>query len=390
MNLLPIGTPYVHSNLQNTISTQIEINKLKYIAARLDNLPPNLQLHPRVQKIIQDRAKMTAEELPIDWGYAEILAYATLLEAGYKVRLAGQDTGRGTFFHRHATLYDQNNGSKYIPLSQIGSAPDALQVVDSLLSEAAALGFEYGYSSTEPKALVIWEAQFGDFANGAQVIIDQFISSGEQKWGRLNGLTLLLPHGYEGQGPEHSSARVERYLQLCAKYNMQVCIPSTPAQMYHMLRHQMLRPLRKPLVIFTPKSLLRHKLAVSTLAELANGKFLPLLPDYMAPNNINRVILCSGKIYYELEEKRLAEKITQVAIIRLEQLYPFPDNAVKLELIKYEQVRNIIWCQEEPQNQGSWDSINQQIKACLSSNQCLQYAGREAAAAPCGRIRQFT
>jgi 2-oxoglutarate dehydrogenase E1 component len=374
---------YINVDWRVEAKTSMNIDKLKKVAITLDTLPSNLNLHPRLKKILDDRSKMTSGSLPIDWGYAEILSYATILLDGYKIRLSGQDCSRGTFFHRHSILHDQVTGDKYIPLNNLGAKQAKFQAIDSLLSEAAVLGFDYGYSTNEPQALIIWEAQFGDFANGAQVVIDQFISSGEQKWGRLSGLTMLLPHGYEGQGPEHTSARLERYLQLCAQQNMQVCIPSTPAQMYHLLRRQVLRPQRKPLIVFTPKSLLRHKMAVSTFADLADGKFLPVIADqYVQANNVSKIILCSGKIYYELEEKRLAEKLSNIAIIRLEQLYPFPDDELKAELAKYKNVKDVIWCQEEPRNQGGWYSIQHNIKNCLLPYQSLQYAGREAAAAP--------
>ncbi len=263
----------------------------------------------QVPKIYEDRPKMAAGGMPINWGFAENLAYATLLFEGHPVRLTGQDVGRGTFSHRHAVLHNQKDDSVYIPLAHLFDGQPRVSLYDSFLSEEAVLAFEYGYATTTPNSLVIWEAQFGDFANGAQVVIDQFITSGESKWGRLCGLTMLLPHGYEGQGPEHSSARLERYLQLCAEQNMQVCVPTTPAQVYHMLRRQVIRPLRKPLIVMTPKSLLRHKLAISTLEDLANGSFQTVIPeiDSLDPKKVDRVVLCSGKVYYDLLEKRRAE-----------------------------------------------------------------------------------
>ncbi len=281
-------------------------------------MPADLKLHPRVQRVVDDRRKMAAGEIGCDWGFAETLAYASLLSANFNVRLIGQDTRRGTFFHRHAALIDQTTGEAYVPLAHVGADPHALMLSDSLLSEEAVLGFEYGYSTTSPDSLVIWEAQFGDFVNGAQVVIDQFISSGEAKWGRLCGLTMFLPHGYEGQGPEHSSARLERFLQLCAEHNMQVVVPSTPAQMFHMLRRQMLRQARKPLVVLTPKSLLRHKLSVSTLADFANGRFMPMIEDPETPSDesVTRVVFCSGKVYFDLAEYRRAENVAGVAIVR--------------------------------------------------------------------------
>lgn len=362
-------------------NTAVDINLLKKLALQRDSVPENFTLDARVQKIVEARHEMTAEKQPIDWGYAETLAYASLLYDGYGVRLAGQDSARGTFFHRHAVWHDQNTGDTYTSLCHLSPKNGIFCVVDSLLSEAAALGFEYGFSTTEPRTLTIWEAQFGDFANNAQVVIDQFISSGEQKWGRLSGLVLFLPHGYEGQGPEHSSARIERYLQLCAQHNIQVCIPSTPAQIFHLLRRQMLRAMRKPLIVITPKSLLRNKDAVSRLVDMSSGQFQVLIPDLLTDYAaVKRVILCSGKIYYELHTA--CEKRVDVAIIRMEQLYPFPEEELAAELQKYSHASNIIWCQEEPQNQGAWYSIQHNINNVLLPSQRLQYAGRSSSASP--------
>lgn len=357
---------------------------LKKLAELQTTLPEGFVLHPRIEKIIQDRRKMTAGELPLDWGYAETLAYATIINDNFLVRLSGQDVGRGTFFHRHAVLYNQKDGSEYIPLAQLSKGQATFTVVDSLLSEEAVLGFEYGFSSTEPKGITLWEAQFGDFANNAQVVIDQFISSGEQKWGRLSGLTLLLPHGFEGQGPEHSSARLERYLQLCAEHNIQVCVPTTPAQIFHLLRRQVIRPMRKPLIVITPKSLLRHKLAVSSLQDLELDQYLPVIVeiDALAAEQVSRVIFCSGKVYYELLEKRRSSQISTVAIIRLEQLYPFPDKEIKEVLSHYKNLKTAVWCQEEPKNQGAWTFIQDYLNECLEQNAKIQYVGRQAAAAP--------
>lgn len=364
--------------------TSVPLKRLKDVAKKLEKLPDGFVLQPQVKKVLEARQKMTEGELPLNWGYAETLAYATLLQDGFPIRLCGQDAARGTFAHRHAVLHDQTTDDIYIPLSHI--APDQVQVniVDSFLSEEAVLAFEYGYASTEPNNLVIWEAQFGDFANGAQMVIDQFITSGEQKWGRLCGLVMLLPHGFEGQGPEHSSARIERYLQLCAQHNIQVCIPTTPSQIFHLLRRQMLRCYRKPLVVMTPKSLLRHPLAVSTLDDLAKGQFELVIPeiDKIDPKKTDRVVLCSGKVYYDLLEKRRELKLDNAAIIRVEQLYPFPEERLKKVLAPYKHVKNIIWCQEEPKNQGMWYSLQHNIIECLENSQTLHYAGRDSSASP--------
>ncbi|MFU8798083.1 MAG: 2-oxoglutarate dehydrogenase E1 component, partial [Gammaproteobacteria bacterium] len=293
--------------------------------------------------------------------------------------LCGQDSGRGTFAHRHAVLYDYKTGEVYIPLKKLNPA---FTVIDSFLSEEAVLGFEYGYACTSPQTLVLWEAQFGDFANGAQVVIDQFISSGEQKWGRLCGLVMLLPHGYEGMGPEHSSARLERYLQLCAQHNMQVCVPTTPAQIFHLLRRQMLRPFRKPLIVMTPKSLLRHKLAISSVEDLTTGHFQNVIPeiDKVDATTVRRIIFCSGRVYYDLLEARRATKQNDIAIVRVEQLYPFPKDDVAAEIKKYKSALEIIWCQEEPMNQGAWYQIQHRFRALITNKQTLSYIGRAASA----------
>lgn len=364
--------------------TTLPLAKLKTIAKALEKLPNGFVLQPQVKKAFEARIKMTEGEVPVNWGYAENLAFATLLEEGYPIRLCGEDSGRGTFAHRHAVLNDQNTGEIYIPLGHISEKQAQINLIDSLLSEEAVLAFEYGYACTEPNNLVIWEAQFGDFANGAQVVIDQFISSGEQKWGRLCGLVMLLPHGYEGQGPEHSSARLERYLQLCAQDNMQVCVPTTPSQVYHMIRRQMIRPYRKPLIVMTPKSLLRHPQAVSTLDELANGEFQLVIPeiDEIPENEVTRVILCCGKVYFDLLEKRRELKLNDVAILRIEQLYPFPKEKLAQALAPYRKVKHFVWCQEEPENQGAWYSIQHNLNCCLEKNQDLYYAGRKASASP--------
>jgi 2-oxoglutarate dehydrogenase E1 component len=371
------------------VSTAVPMEALKELGERLTTIPASFKLHPRVEKIIADRRAMMQGKIPLDWGMAENLAYASLLKDGYPVRLSGQDTGRGTFFHRHAVLHDQNrerwDEGAYLPLQHIAESQPDFVVIDSLLSEEAVLGFEYGYATAEPNEFVLWEAQFGDFANGAQVVIDQFIASGEIKWGRICGVALMLPHGYEGQGPEHSSARIERYLQLCADYNMQICIPSTPAQMFHLLRRQMVRPYRKPLVIISPKSLLRHKESVSTLEELAGGEYQVVIPDTLQNHQkVKRVVFCSGKIYFELTQARRERGIDDIAIVRLEQLYPFPHDAFKGEIERYKDAKEIVWCQEEPGNQGAWHRIQHYLLRHMLPHQKLSYALRPSSASPAG------
>lgn len=378
-------TPYINAKWTDKVDTTISKHTLEALDKKLRSLPPQFSLHPVVQRLLDEREKMTQGKLPLNWGYAEIMAYASLLDEGYGVRLSGQDSGRGTFAHRHAVLYDSNTGEAYIPLEKtVTNANKTFVVIDSVLSEEAVLAFEYGYASSEPTSLVLWEAQFGDFANGAQVVIDQFISSGEQKWGRLCGLVMLLPHGYEGQGPEHSSARLERFMQLCAQHNMQVCTPTTPAQMFHLLRRQILRNFRKPLIVMTPKSLLRHKLAVSSLDDLTKGKFYTVIPeiDKLAGEKVEKIILCCGKVYYDLLQKRRDEKLTKVAIVRIEQLYPFPKKALIEGISQFPNAKKVVWCQEEPQNQGVWFSSQHNIQDCLREDQTLSYAGREFAASP--------
>jgi 2-oxoglutarate dehydrogenase E1 component len=376
--------PFENKTWDQNIDTGVPATKLKALAKALEVLPDGFVVQPQVKKMLEARQKMTEGETPLNWGYAEILAYATLLDEGFPIRLCGQDACRGTFAHRHAVLHDQNTAQIYIPLSHIKAGQVQINIIDSLLSEEAVLAFEYGFAAAEPNNLVIWEAQFGDFANGAQVVFDQFISSGEQKWGRLCGLTIFLPHGYEGQGPEHSSARLERYLQLCAQQNMQVCVPTTPAQIYHLLRRQMVRPYRKPLIVMTPKSLLRHPVAVSTFDDLTRGEYQVVIPevDKIDAKKVDRVIFCSGKVYYDLLEKRREQKLSNIAIVRIEQLYPFPDVRIQEMLELYKQAKDIIWCQEEPQNQGSWFFLQQYFPACLGKGQTLRYVGRSASASP--------
>ncbi len=370
------------------VDTAVPLERLRQLAVPLTTVPQNFMLHARVQKVVEDRIAMARGDLPLDWGMAETLAYATLLTEGYPVRLSGQDSQRGTFFHRHATWHDQNRRERhegaYTPLQYLAPGQADFIAIDSLLSEEAVLGFEYGYATAEPDTLVLWEAQFGDFANGAQVVIDQFIASGEVKWGRLCGLVLLLPHGYEGQGAEHSSGRIERYLQLCADYNIQVCIPSTPAQMFHLLRRQMLRSLRKPLIVFTPKSLLRSKDAASPLAEFTQGKFQPVIAeaDALEAGKVRRIIACSGKVYYELLAARRAKGIQEMAIIRIEQLYPFPHDDFMVQINAYPGATELVWCQEEPGNQGAWHRIQHYLLRHLRPGMRLDYALRASSAAP--------
>jgi 2-oxoglutarate dehydrogenase E1 component len=373
-------------DLSKTVDTGVARKTLDKLAAKILTWPGHMTLQPRVEKIYQTRRKMAEGQLPLDWGYAENMAYATLIDQGYALRLEGQDSARGPFFHRHAELHDQSTDDIYTPLAHV-RGDVSVEVVDSLLAELAPMAFEYGYATADPDTLTIWEAQFGDFANGAQVVIDQFISSGEAKWGRLCGLVLLLPHGYEGQGPEHSSARLERYLQLCALDNMQVCVPTTPSQMFHMLRRQMLRDCRVPLVAITPKSLLRHKQAVSSLDDLERGHFHNVIADERsaAGKKVKRVVLCSGKVYYDLLQVREKQELGEVAIIRVEQLYPFPRAEVTTELDKYPAAKEVIWCQEEPQNQGAWFQIRHHLQACVDGHHGLHYAGRMRSPAPaCG------
>jgi 2-oxoglutarate dehydrogenase E1 component len=370
--------------------TGVKREVLRDLGIRATTYPDGFVLHRQVQKIVDDRRRMAAGEMMLDWGFAETLAYATLLDEGYEVRLTGQDSGRGTFFHRHAVGHDQKTGASYIPLKHLKPGQPRFRVTDSLLSEEAVLGFEYGYSTTDPNCLVIWEGQFGDFVNGAQVIIDQFISSGEAKWGRYCGLTMFLPHGFEGQGPEHSSARLERFLQLCAENNMIVCVPSTPAQMFHMLRRQMRRDFRKPLVVMTPKSLLRHKLSVSALEDLSKGFFSNVIDeiDDLDPAGVRRVVFCSGKVYFDLLETRRSTEARDVAIVRVEQLYPFPAEEYAEVLKRYPAATDVVWCQEEPQNQGAWFQIRHRLQEPLGRRE-LMYCGRGPSAAPATGIPQL-
>ena len=443
-------TPYLGHDWDLPSDTTYALRDFQAVAKAMETLPEGFTLQKQVARLMEDRRKMTAGAKAINWGYAEVMAYATLLRQGYQIRLTGQDVGRGTFSHRHAVLHCQKTGTPYMPLAAAaeaaasaplaqaapakneavakasataalaskeelaakppalhnsprrggvrqskalaggGATPEAstpprLSLYDSFLSEEAVLAFEYGYSTTSPATLTIWEAQFGDFANGAQVVIDQFITSGEYKWARLSGLVMLLPHGYEGAGPEHSSARLERYLQLSAEHNVQICLPTTPAQMFHLLRRQAIRPLRKPLIVMTPKSLLRHKLAVSSLEELTEGRFATVIDDAAAdPAKVNRVIFCSGKVYYDLQARRQEKSLKEVAIVRIEQLYPFPEADMHAALRRYPGVKDVVWCQEEPMNQGAWYSSQHHMRRVLHRDHpdlYLHYAGREAQAA---------
>ena len=373
------------SEWRETVKSSVPATRLRDInEVLLAALPKRYDVHRRIRKIYEDRVAMSQDKLPIDWGGAEILAYGSLLQDGYKIRLSGQDSGRGTFSHRHSVVHNQVKPGRMVPLRKIPGAKNNFLVINSILSEEAVLGFEYGYSTTDPQTLTIWEAQFGDFANGAQVVIDQFISSGYTKWKRVCALVLFLPHGQEGQGAEHSSARLERFLQLSAGTNIQVCMPTTPAQIFHMLRRQMMRSFRRPLVVMTPKSLLRHKLAVSTVKDLSKGQFEVIIPevDKIVKKNCKRLILCSGKIYYELLEERRAQKIDNIALVRVEQLHPFPDIELRKLLRSYGDTKDIVWCQEEPRNQGAWYQIRHHIENCLGSDQSISHAGRGPSAAP--------
>ncbi len=380
---------FLNRKWTDSADTSVPLAELKRLGERLTTIPSTFKLHPLVEKVVADRRSMAEGKLPVDWGMAEHLAYATLLSSGYAVRITGQDTARGTFSHRHAVLHDQNrekfDEGNYIPLENVSDGQAPFTVIDSVLSEEAVLGFEYGYSSAEPSALVIWEAQFGDFVNGAQVVIDQFISSGEVKWGRQSGLTLMLPHGYEGQGPEHSSARLERFLQLAADNNMQVVQPTSAAQIFHLLRRQMIRLFRKPLVIMTPKSLLRAKDATSDLSELAKGEFRTVIGENdpsIDAKKVTRVIGCSGKVYYDLANARREREANDVAILRIEQLYPFPHKSLAGELKKYPAATEVVWCQDEPANQGPWFYVQHHVLENMIEGQKLAYAGRAASASP--------
>ncbi|MCF8204613.1 MAG: 2-oxoglutarate dehydrogenase E1 component [Methylotenera sp.] len=385
-------SPFLGKKWTDSCDTAIPVTEWKRLSEKLTTLPKDFTPHNLVAKLYADRAAMGRGEINVDWGMGESMAFASLVASGYPVRLSGEDSGRGTFTHRHAVLHDQNRASwdegTYIPLQNVADGQAPFTVIDSILSEEAVLGFEYGYAAAEPNTLTIWEAQFGDFVNGAQVVIDQFIASGEVKWGRANGLTMMLPHGYEGQGPEHSSARLERFMQLAADNNMQIVQPTTASQIFHVLRRQMLRMFRKPLVIMTPKSLLRAKDATSPLSEFTKGEFKTVIgerDESIVADKVKRVIVCSGKVYYDLVKARTEKKSSDVAIIRVEQLYPFPHKAFAAELKKYPHATEIVWCQDEPQNQGAWFFVQHYVHENMTEGQKLGYAGRPASASPaCG------
>ncbi|MEY2657936.1 MAG: hypothetical protein RLZZ395_1678 [Pseudomonadota bacterium] len=380
--------PFLGKKWTDAGETAIPMSEWKRLAEKITTLPATITPHQLVKKVYDDRAAMGRGEINVDWGMGEHMAFASLVAAGYAVRLSGEDSGRGTFTHRHAVIHDQSrekwDTGTYVPLQNVAENQAPFVVIDSILSEEAVLAYEYGYASNDPNTLVIWEAQFGDFANGAQVVIDQFIASGEVKWGRVNGITLMLPHGYEGQGPEHSSARVERFMQLAADTNMQIVQPTTASQIFHVLRRQMVRNLRKPLIIFTPKSLLRNKDAASPVSEFTKGAFQTVIPENRDLKNdkVKRVLVCSGKVYYDLAKKREEKDADDVAILRVEQLYPFPHKAFAAELKKYPHATELVWCQDEPQNQGAWFFIQHNIHENMVEGQRLGYAGRAASASP--------
>ena len=368
--------PFLDQNWRQEVGTGMALDEIQSLSERMTTPPEEFEVHKQVERILGARRKMAQGESPMDWGFAETMAYAGLIKQGFKMRLVGQDSGRGTFFHRHAVLHNQTNGEDWVPLADLAEKPDDVMIIDSLLSE-------YGYATADPGTLVIWEAQFGDFVNGAQVVIDQFIASGETKWGRLCGLVMFLPHGYEGQGPEHSSARLERFMQLSSGNNIQVCVPSLPSQMFHMLRRQMMRPFRKPLIVMTPKSLLRHKASVSTLEDLVDGQFQLVIddPNQPKPETIKRVVFCAGKVFFDLAAEHTEQGIEDIALVRVEQLYPFPREEVQAIVERYSKAEEFVWCQEEPLNQGAWFQIRHHLQAC-TGGKALKYVGRTGASSP--------
>jgi 2-oxoglutarate dehydrogenase E1 component len=380
--------PFLGKKWTDAGDTSIPLSEWKRLSEKVTTIPDSVTPHQLVRKVYDDRAAMGRGDTPVDWGMGEHMAFASLVASGYPVRLSGEDSGRGTFTHRHAVIHDQKrekwDTGTYVPLQNVAEGQSPFVVIDSILSEEAVLAFEYGYASTDPHTMVIWEAQFGDFANGAQVVIDQFIASGEVKWGRVNGITMMLPHGYEGQGPEHSSARLERFMQLSADTNMQIVQPTTASQIFHVLRRQMVRNLRKPLVIFTPKSLLRNKDAASPVSEFTKGSFQTVIPESkeLKADKVKRIVACSGKVYYDLVKKREEKGADDVAILRVEQLYPFPHKAFSNEIKKYPNATDIVWCQDEPQNQGAWFFVQHYIHENMADGQKLGYSGRAASASP--------
>ena len=383
--------PFLGKKWTDAGDTALPMAEWKRLAEKITTIPNSVTPHSLVKKVYSDRAAMGRGELPVDWGMGEHMAFASLVASGYPVRLSGEDCGRGTFTHRHAVIHDQNrekfDEGTYTPLQNVAPGQAPFVVIDSILSEEAVLAFEYGYASNDPNTFVIWEAQFGDFANGAQVVIDQFIASGEVKWGRVNGITLMLPHGYEGQGPEHSSARLERFMQLAADTNMQIVQPTTASQIFHILRRQMVRNLRKPLVIMTPKSLLRAKDAASPLSEFTKGSFQTVIPEnreevIKKADKVKRLVACSGKVYYDLMRHRAEAGHDDTVLVRVEQLYPFPHKAFANELKKYPNVTEVVWCQDEPQNQGAWFYVQHYIHENMVEGQRLGYSGRAASASP--------
>ena len=378
---------YLNARPDEHVKTQVPREKLSWLGDRATSHPPGFNLQRGVMRVLEERRRMLDGEAPLDWGMAETLAYASLLHEGYAVRLSGQDSVRGTFAHRHAAFHDQKTFEIYTPLEHLFAGQPRFEVINSLLSELAVLGFEYGYATSMPRTLVIWEAQFGDFANGAQMVIDQFIASGYLKWGRLCQLTLFLPHGFEGQGPEHSSARLERFLQLCAELNMRVWVPTTPAQFFHLLRDQIKRRFRRPLIVMTPKSLLRHPLSKSDIDAFTAGSLATVLPeaDRLATDKVRRIVLCSGKVYFDLLSARRERAIDDIAIMRVEQLYPFPRRRLAELLEHFPQAAEVVWCQEEPRNQGAWYQIQHHLRVLTQPARTLGYAGRAPSASPaCG------
>jgi 2-oxoglutarate dehydrogenase E1 component len=381
-------SPFLGKKWTDAGDTSIPLAEWKRLAEKVTTIPASVTPHQLVRKVYDDRAAMGRGDTPVDWGMGEHMAFASLVASGYPVRLSGEDSGRGTFTHRHAVIHDQKrekwDTGSYVPLQNVADGQSPFVVIDSILSEEAVLAFEYGYASTDPHTMVIWEAQFGDFANGAQVVIDQFIASGEVKWGRVNGITMMLPHGYEGQGPEHSSARLERFMQLSADTNMQIVQPTTASQIFHVLRRQMVRNLRKPLIIFTPKSLLRNKDAASPVSEFTKGSFQTVIPENkeLKADKVKRIVACSGKVYFDLVKKRAELGADDVAILRVEQLYPFPHKAFSTELKKYPNATDLVWCQDEPQNQGAWFFVQHYIHENMVEGQKLGYSGRAASASP--------